>query len=197
MRVRTVQSLVLLAAIFLVPSSSFAANYKVDPAHSKIGFKVKHLGISYVGGAFNNYDAEFTFDPNKIEQANAKASIKVKSVDTDNKKRDDHLRSPDFFDAKDHPVMSFVSKEIKNVNGKNFTVVGDLTMNGITLPVTLDAVYKGTVTDPWGNEKAAFTAETTINRKDFGLKWNKLLETGGLVVGEEVLVSLDIQGVKQ
>lgn len=190
-------SFLALAGIAFMPINSFAAKYKIDSEHSQVLFKVKHLGISNVTGRFNNFTGSFDYDPDNVKASSAEATIEVESVDTDNKERDDHLRSDDFFSAGKHPLMSFKSKGISNVNGESFKLTGDLTINGVTKPVTLDVEVGGVATDPWGATRAAFEASTKINRKDFGLNWNKLLETGGLVVGDEVKITLEIEGVQE
>lgn len=187
----------LIATALLTAVSAHAAEYTVDPDHSSIGFKVRHLGISSVAGQFADVSGNFTFDPKNIKAASAQAKIAAKSVDTQQAKRDEHLRSPDFFAAEQFPEISFTSKEITAVDGNEFKVLGDLTIRGQTRPVTLDAEYQGSATDPWGNERIAIEAETTINRKDWGLTWNKLTEAGSIVVGEDVKITLEIQGIKK
>jgi polyisoprenoid-binding protein YceI len=177
--------------------NSFAATYKIDPSHSTVGFKVKHLGISKVPGSFAEFTGTFTFDPSKIEDSKADAVISVKSVDTSDKKRDDHLRGEDFFAADKFPNISFKTTKIEAVIGQGFKATGDLTIRGITKPVSLDVSFTGAAKDPWGKERAAFSATTKINRKDFGLTWSKVLETGGLVVGDEVEILIEIEGVKE
>ena len=191
------KSFLMLAVILLISASSvLAADYKIDPDHSKIGFKVRHLGISWVPGIFSKVDGTFSYDEKNIAASKAEAKIEVSSVDTQNKKRDDHLRTDEFFAAEKFPSITFVTKEIKNLEGSKFTAVGDLTMHGVTKSVELAAEFTGAAKDPWGNERAAFAAETKVNRKDFGLQWSKVLETGALVVGEEVVVSVEVEGIK-
>ena len=190
-------SLVLAASLVATPVTSLAATYKLDAAHAEVGFKVSHLGISNVKGAFANVDGTFDFDSSNIEKSKTAVTIKASSINTNNKKRDDHLRSKDFLNVGTYPEISFTSKEIKNVKDKNFTVVGDLSIANVKKEVELDVVFNGEAKDPWGNQRAAFEATTVINRKDFGLTWNKVLETGGLVVGEQVKISIDIEGIKQ
>lgn len=188
-----------LAIAVLLPLQARAAVYKIDPDHTQIVFKVSHLGISSVKGNFNAFEGTFEFDPDNVEAAKAKAAIKASSIDTDNEKRDKHLRSEDFLHAETKPEITFVSKEIKDVKngGKEFTVIGDLTIRGVTKEVALDTSFGGTATDPWGNERAAFLAETSVDRQDFGVKWNKVLEAGGFVVGDEVDIEIHVQGIKQ
>ena len=186
---------ILTFGLLLIAQLAVAATYKVDAAHSKVEFTVKHLVFFDVSGVFTDYDAAIEADPvNKTIQS-AKAVIKVDSVDTNEKKRDDHLRSPDFFDAANHPEMSFVSKRVEGADD-DITVYGDLTIRGITKEVALKGSFRGAIKDPWGNNRAGFAASTVINRHDYGLKWNKTLETGGLVVGDEVTISLVIEAVE-
>lgn len=194
------RSLSLFKVFFIstiLSSSAFAADYTIDTDHSTIGFKIRHLGISNVKGQLLKFNGTFSYDPSKVVASSTEAKIEATSIDTDNKKRDDHLRSPEFLDDKKFPLIEFKSKEIQEVTKDGFNVLGDLTIHGITKPVTLAVVNGGVVQDPWGNERAAFTATTKINRKDFGLTWNKVLESGGLVVGEDVQVELEVEGIKK
>jgi len=194
---KTIKLLAFIAATSFGLNSAYAASYTVDPAHTQIIFKVKHLAFSTVSGNFVDFEGEFDFDPDNIVASKASATIKAKSINTSNEKRDDHLRGDDFFGVEKHPELTFLSKEIKNVKGNSFIVVGDLTINGVTKSIELDAEYSGAATDPWGNEKVAFTAESKIDRKDFGLTWNKAIEAGGFVVGDEVKIVLEVQGIKK
>lgn len=194
---KRIKLLAFFAATSLGLNSAYAASYTVDPAHTQIIFKIKHLAFSTVSGNFVDFDGEFDFDPDNIAAAKANATIKAKSVNTSNEKRDDHLRSDDFFGVEKHPELTFLSKEIKDVKGNSFIVVGDLTINGVTKSIELDAEYSGAATDPWGNERVAFSAESKIDRKDFGLTWNKAIEAGGFVVGDEVKIVLEVQGIKK
>lgn len=190
---RVLQGLVVSS---VVTTSAWATDYKIDPTHTSVGFKVKHLAISSVPGKFVDVKGSFSFDPAKIENAKAEAEISVASIDTNEAKRDDHLKSPDFLDAAKFPSIAFKSKKIEKVSNSEFNAVGDLTIHGVTKPVTLKVTYGGAAKDPWGNERAAFLATAKINRKEFGLTWNKVLETGGLVVGEDVEISLEVEGIK-
>ena len=189
--------LLTLLATLMLAAPLYAAEYHIDPAHSTVGFKVKHLAISSVSGRFGSFQGAFSFDPAHVSAAATTVSIQMSSVATDEAKRDDHLRSADFFDAEKYPLMTFKSREILDATPERFKVLGDLTLHGVTRPVTLDVVYGGAVKDMYGNERAAFSATATIHRKDFDLTWNKVLETGQFVVGEDVVVSLEIEGVKQ
>ena len=180
----------------LLSSTCWAADYQIDPTHSSVTFKVKHLAISSVPGRFGELSGTFSFDPSKIEASKAQASLSVSSINTMDAKRDDHLKSPDFLDASKYPSITFKSNTVEKVSDTAFKAHGDLTIHGVTKPVTLDVTYGGSAKDPWGKERAAFEAKTVINRKDFGLTWNKTIETGGLVVGDEVQITLEIEGVK-
>lgn len=180
-----------------VTSSAWAAEYEIDPSHSSVGFKVKHLAISSVPGKFAEFKGTFSFDPENVEASKADASITATSIDTGDKKRDDHLRGGDFFDTTAHPMISFKSSKVEKLSDSEFKAHGDLSIHGVTKPVVLDVTFGGAVKDPWGKERAAFVATTKINRKDFGLTWSKVLETGGLVVGDDVAITLEVEGVKK
>jgi polyisoprenoid-binding protein YceI len=184
----------VFAAFTLPAPAALAATYRVDPVHSQVQFTVDHLVVFKVSGTFDEYEGEIEADASGKTLKSAKALIKVASIDTREAKRDEHLRSADFFDAATHPLMTFVSKRIEG-SGGNITVFGDLTIRGTTREVELKGRFRGTNTDPWGNVRAGFSASTVINRHDYGLKWNKALETGGVVVGDEVTINLEIQGI--
>ncbi len=187
--------LAVITSLFAV-SSSYAADYVIDPSHSSIGFKVKHLAISSVPGKFGEFKGAFSFDPQNVAGSKADAEISAASVNTGEAKRDDHLRSGEFFDTAQFPTISFKTTKVEKISDTEFKAHGDLAIHGVTRPVVLDVTYGGSATDPWGKERAAFFATTSINRKEFGLTWNKVLETGGLVVGDEVAITLEIEGVK-
>ena len=153
------------------------------------------VAVYKVSGTFNDYQGEIEADSAKRALTSARATIKVASVDTREKKRDDHLRSADFFDAANHPEMSFVSKRVEG-KGDAIVVYGDLTIRGITKDVILNGIFRGANTDPWGNVRAGFSAKTVINRHDYGLNWNKALETGGVVVGDDVTITLEIEAIQ-
>ncbi len=177
-----------------------AAEYQIDPIHSEVSFKVKHLGISTVMGKFENVSGTFSVDPKNIKDTKGQASIDVNSITTSNGDRDKHLKGPDFFDVANFPSIGFKSKEVKDINetDSTCTLVGDLTMHGITKEIYLKVKGGGILAkDPWGNERAAFTATGRINRFDFGLKWNKAMETGGLVVSPEVDLVLGFEGMRK
>jgi polyisoprenoid-binding protein YceI len=188
--------MVALVVSFCFVGTSQAAEYAIDPSHSSVGFKVRHLAISSVPGKFGEFKGTFSFDPKNIEASKAEAQIVAGSVNTNEAKRDNHLKSEEFLDAGKFAAITFKSTKIEKVSDTEFKALGDLTLHGVTRPVTLNVSYGGSATDPWGKERAAFLATTKINRKDFGLTWSKTLETGGLVVGDEVDITLEIEGVK-
>lgn len=190
------RKLIAIILSTVVSSAAWAADYEIDPAHSSVAFKVKHLAISTVPGRFGDVSGRFSFDPTRVDASKAEAKIAVASIDTMDAKRDDHLKGADFFDIPKFPSITFKTNKVEKVSETAFKAVGDLTIHGITRPVTLDVTYGGSAKDPWGKERAAFEAKTLINRKDFGLTWSKTLETGGLVVGDDVQISLEIEGVK-
>lgn len=167
-----------------------AGTYQVDAAHSKVGFEIPHLVISTVEGRFNDVAGTIEL-AQKFEASKATVTAQTKSIDTGVAKRDDHLRSGDFFDAAKFPEMKFVSTGFKG-SPEAFRITGNLTIKGVTKPVTFDAKYLGLVADGYGNEKAAFSAKAKISRKDFGLTWNNVVEAGP-VVGDEVSIELKLQ----
>ncbi len=176
---------------FLFTISVEAVQYKLDTAHSKVGFKVKHLVVSTVSGRFNKFEGTFDFDEKTGQLKNVDVSIDVSSVDTNEPDRDKHLSAEDFFHAKKFPKMTFKSKKVTYRDKKPVQVVGELMLHGQKKDVTLDVTYNGTVMDPWGNKKLGFEAVTEINRKDFGINWSKKLDSGGLVVGEKVKIEIE------
>lgn len=188
----------LLLALFTIGLSSraFADSYEIDQVHSRVGFKIRHLMISNVVGSFGDFQGKIEFDPRAIEKSSTTAEIKIASINTANSKRDDHLRGDDFFSATKFPSMKFISKKVTKKDDQNFDIEGELTIRGVTKPVTLAAVYTGSITDFAGVQKIGFTATTTINRKDFGLTWNKVLEAGGVAVGENVQIEIEIEAAR-
>jgi polyisoprenoid-binding protein YceI len=187
---------VLAATLIFSATSVFAASYEVDNVHSQVHFKVDHLMIASVRGVFNDYTASIDADPATRTVNSVKATIKTASIDTKNKKRDDHLRSADFFNTAEYPEMTFESTRVVG-SGDDILVYGKLTIRGTTKVVELKGRFAGEVKDPWGNTKAGFEAKGMINRQDFGLTWNKALETGGVVVGDEVEIGLEIEALKK
>lgn len=190
----TISALTILTSAAMAAKSIPAGTYNVDAAHSKIGFEIPHLVISSVEGHFSKFDGSITID-DKLEKSKANLNIDTTSINTDNKDRDDHLRSPDFFDAVKNPKVTFVTKKVVGTV-ENLKLIGDLTIKGKTKEVTLDAKYLGDVKDPWGNHKIAFNAIGKINRQDYGLTWSKVVEAGP-VVGDEVTLQIKVQASKQ
>ena len=170
--------------------------YKVDPAHSSIGFAVDHMVINTVHGRFRQFDGSITVDPergNAVKEANA--TIQAKSIDTDIAKRDDHLRSADFFDVEKFPTITFAGQEVKK-EGNDQVLVGKLTMHGVTREVSLPFKLKGPIKG-MGGTRLALAVNTKLNRKEYGLTWNKVLEAGGLMVGEDVAIQIDAEFTKE
>jgi polyisoprenoid-binding protein YceI len=190
------KKLVLLVLAVLGASWAGAAEvYDIDPAHSTVGFKVKHMGISTVPGKFAKFKGTVALDKHESTTARVEAVIEAASIDTGIEARDKHLKSPDFFDVEKYPEIRFVSTKISPVKDDRFVMEGDLTLHGVTKAVKLDAVFGGEAKDPWGGQRAACSATGTLNRKDFGLTWNKVLDTGGLLIGESVQIVIEVEGV--
>jgi len=168
--------------------------WSVDPAHSTVGFVARHLVISKVRGSFRTFSGTVTIAENPLASS-VTASVDMNSVDTADENRDGHLRGADFFDVENHPVMTFVSSGVV-ADGSDYTLKGDLTIKGVTRPASFDLEVSGVSPDPWGGTRVGFSATTEINRKDFGLEWNVVMETGGVLVGEKIKIELDIQAVK-
>lgn len=164
----------------------------IDQAHSEVAFSVRHL-LSRVRGRFADFEGTIQFDDAQPERSSVTFAARTASVDTNQKDRDAHLRSDDFFAADRFPTLTFASTRISHEGGERFKVEGDLTIRDITKRLVLPVDFLGKATDPWGNEKAAFELELTINRKDFGLNWNAALETGGFLVGDEVKIHIALQ----
>jgi polyisoprenoid-binding protein YceI len=178
----------------LLTTAAHAAEYQIDASHSGAQFAVKHLMVSNVKGSFSKMSGTVTWDAKKPEATAINATIDVASVDTRNGDRDKHLKSADFFDAEKFPSMTFKSNKVYKQNN-TWKVAGDLTLHGITKPVVLDIVEgpSNEIKDPWGMMRTGATAKTKINRRDFGLTWNKSMDSGGVVVGEEIDITLDIE----
>jgi polyisoprenoid-binding protein YceI len=168
--------------------------YSIDKAHSEVSFQVRHL-LTKVRGRFSDFNGTIEFDVENPEHSLVDVEVRAASIDTNERDRDAHLRSADFFDVEKTPVLTFRSTKIRRYSDERFVVTGDLTIHGVTRSVSLETSLLGTAKDPWGNQRIAFEAEATINRKDFGLTWNAALETGGLLVGDDVKISLSVQAV--
>ncbi len=176
----------------LAAGALFAGTYKVDTSHSHVGFKVKHLMISSVRGNFEKFDGSFEYDEKTGIIKSLEGNVVVASINTDNEKRDGHLKSADFFDAAKHPNLTF---KVEKVEGEK--AYGKLTMRGVTKDVVFDIEKTGEVIDPWGNKRVGLELEGKVNRLDYGLNWNKALEAGGVVVGEEVKINVELEGIAQ
>lgn len=199
MTLSIILSLLPLAfASMIAPSTPAPAieprTFSIDPAHSNVGFKAKHLGILNVNGRFADYDATIKVDPSNLSTLETTATVRIASIDTGVERRDNHLKSADFFDADNHPTMTFVSTGVSNVNGNTFDLNGNLTIRGTTKPVVLKGELVGTAVF-MGKERVALQATGKINRFDYGLQWNTLTEAGGLVVSQDIEIILEIQAV--
>jgi len=193
---RILVALMSLIALAL-PVVAAAATWNIDPDHSNVGFKVRHLMVSNVKGSFEKIAGTVEIDDKDITKSKVEVSIDTNSINTNVKKRDEHLRSADFFDVAKFPTMTFASKKVAKAGKDKLKVTGDLTLHGVTKEVVLDVEGPSKESkDPWGNFRRGVTATTKINRKDFGLVWNKALETGGVAVGEEVNIILEIEMIK-
>lgn len=186
----------ILAILFFIVPNIYAANYAVDIPHTQIHFSVAHLMVFKVRGNFTDFSGEIDIDTKNKTLTSTKAVIKTSSIDTRNDKRDKHLRSPDFFEADKYPEILFISKKISG-SGDDITVVGDLTIKGVTKEVTLKGSFAGVAKDPWGNDRAGFAATGEVDRRDFGLTWNKALEAGGFVVGDTITIGLEVEAIAQ
>ncbi len=171
-------------------------NWVLDPTHSEVGFKVKHLMITNVSGSFSNFDINVSSEDDNFSKAEIVFTADIASISTNNEQRDAHLKSADFFDAENHPKLTISADGLKG-EGTNRTLEGTATIRGVSKPVSLNVEFGGVAKDPWGNTKAGFTLTGTINRKDFGLNWNAPTEAGGLLVSEDVKLHAEIQVVKQ
>jgi len=172
-----------------------AGTWIIDPSHSEVGFIARHLLVSKVRGSFEKFAGTLTIAEN-FADSKVEATIEAASVTTRDENRDNHIRTNDFFGVEEHPTWTFASTGIKS-NGEDYALEGDLTLKGVTKPVTLDLEILGVNKDPWGNTKAGFSASTKVNRKDFGIEWNAPLEAGGFLVGDDVTLELEIQAALQ
>lgn len=173
------------------------SKWKVDPTHSSLDFSVKHMMVSKTKGTFHEFEASVEADPNDLTTANIEFNVDLSSVDTRNKDRDNHLLSADFFDVEQFPKMAFQSTDIVKKDEGEYDVKGNLTLHGTTQPETFVVSFEGQGKDPWGNEVAGFSGEGKIKRSDYGLTYNAALETGGVLVGDEVRISIQIEASKQ
>lgn len=194
---KNLMTILLATAMLGLGTQILAADtYGLDRSHSNVGFEVSHMVISDVEGEFSDYDIHLSFDQKNVEKSSVHAVIRTTSVDTDNDDRDKHLRTPEFFNVEQYPTMEFMSKRIEK-RGKEWVAVGDFTLLGVTKQIELPFEVKGPITDPWGNVRIGVEAETTIDRKDYGMEFSKAMDTGGLVVGNEVEIKITFEAIKQ
>ena len=195
---KNITGIIITAALFLFPTIAAASTWQIDPVHTNIQFSVRHMMISNVKGVFHRFTGAFEIDDKDITKSKASSVIEVNSIDTGIEKRDEDLRSANFFDVAKYPTMTFVSKKFTRIGANKFKMTGDLTIHGITREVALDMDgLESVVKDPWGNMRRGVTLATKINRKDFGLTYNKVLETGGVVVGDEVTINIEVEMIKK
>jgi len=194
---KRIVSLISSILVLAFPLAALAAVWNIDPDHSTIGFKVKHLMVSNVHGSFGKHTGMVDINDKDITKSKVEISIDTSSINTNVQKRDEHLRSADFFDVAKYPTMTFVSKKVAKDGKDKLKVTGDLTLHGVTKEVVLAVEGPSQESkDPWGNIRKGAAATAKINRKDFGLTWNKALETGGVVVGDEISIILEIEMIK-
>jgi polyisoprenoid-binding protein YceI len=173
------------------------ATWQIDTAHSVVEFAVKHMMFATAKGRFGQFSGTINYDPTNVAASNAEVEIDVKSIDTRDEKRDGHLLSPDFFDAENYPTITFTSTRVESTGDNGLKVYGDLSIHGVTKPAVLNAEVTGQGKNPWGQEVIGFSATTKFKRSDFGLEWNAALETGGVLVGDEVKIAIEIEAAKQ
>ncbi len=195
MKYRSIFAILTALALVWVPAAS-AATYAVDKDHTAVSFKIRHL-FSKVQGQFTDFDGVIEYEPGKPETWTAQGSIRTASIDTNVEGRDKHLRGADFFDVEKYPSIDFKTLKVLESSDTAAKLEGEFTMHGVTKPVTLDVEIHGVGSDPWGNVRAGFTVSTKIDRKDFGLNWNQTLETGGVLVGDEVEILLEVEGLRK
>lgn len=187
-----------LALLLVFVSINFAqTEWAFDKSHSNVSFSVTHMLISEIEGDFRSFEGKIITEDDSFENAEISLTVDLNSIDTDNEKRDNHLKGDDFFNAEKYPKMTFTSKKFNKVNDKNYELWGDLTIRDITKEVKLDVVMNGIITDPWGNTRAGFKLSGELNRFDYGLKWNNLMDAGGLIVGEIITINANIELIQQ
>ena len=177
-------------------TEDLTGRYSIDPAHSRIGFVARHAMVTKVRGSFNEFEGHGYLDAADPSRSHFELTVQVASIDTRNPDRDAHLRANDFFDMERYPEIRFVSMSVTPVDETNYRVTGELTIKGVTRPVTVELEYTGTAVDPFGNRRVGIEGSVTVNRKDWGITWNAPLETGGLLVSEKVVLELEISAIK-
>jgi polyisoprenoid-binding protein YceI len=173
-----------------------ATTWNLDTAHSAISFSVRHMVFAKVRGRFATWSGAASLDTQDLTRSSVEVEIDSSSIDTGVGDRDKHLRSADFFDVQRFPTLRFASKQVEHVSGERYRIHGELTIRDVTRPIVLEAEYGGQAKDPWGNQRVAFTATASVNRSEFGLKWNQALEAGGVLVGERIDIELEVQAVQ-
>lgn len=191
---RTLLTAVVLAAVLALPAA--ADVYKIDPAHSEVSFQIRHL-LTNVRGHFNQYEGTVNLDPAKPETSKVEFKIKAESIDTGVADRDKHLRSGDFFETEKYPEITFTSTKIKKTGKDTYDVTGKFTMHGVTKEITLPVTFAGTAKDPWGNQRAGFSTTTTLDRKAYNINWNKAVDNGGVLLGDDVKIDINLEAVQQ
>jgi len=186
----------ILIAVLLFSIYASAATYVIDSSHSSVSFKVKHMMVSKVQGVFNDFSGTLEFDETNLKNWSTNATIQAASVDTGDQKRDEHLKGADFFDVEAFPLIKYESKGVEK-KGDQWIIHGELTMHGATKHMMLKMEFNGAIDDPWGNHRAGFTAEGKIDRTEFGIKYNSVLDQGGLAVGNDVSIVLEIEAIRQ
>ena len=176
--------------------AALTGSYAIDPTHSSIGFVTRHAMVSKVRGSFNEFDGTGYFDADDPARSSLQLTIKAASIDTRNADRDAHLRGNDFFDTERHPEITFVSTSVDRVDDDRYRVSGDLTMKGLTKPVTIDVEHTGVAVDPFGNQRIGLEGRATVNRKDWGITWNAALEAGGVLVSEKVTLEFEVSAIR-
>lgn len=177
-------------------AAGVTGDYTIDPAHSRIGFVARHAMVTKVRGSFDEFEGTGHFDVEQPERTQLELTIKAASIDTRNADRDAHLRSNDFFDMDAHPEITFRSTSVERVDEEHYRVTGDLTLKGVTKPVTIDFEYQGAAVDPFGNHRIGFEGSATINRRDWGVNWNAALEAGGVLVSDKVTLELEVSAIR-
>jgi polyisoprenoid-binding protein YceI len=176
--------------------NTLTGTYTIDPTHSRIGFVARHAMVTKVRGSFNDFAGSGVLDVEDPAASRVELVIQAASIDTRNADRDGHLRSNDFFDMETHPEIRFVSTAVEALDAEHYRVTGDLTLKGVTKPVTVDFEFTGSATDPFGNDRVGFEGSTTVNRKDWGVNWNAALDTGGVLVSEKVTLEFEVSAIR-
>jgi polyisoprenoid-binding protein YceI len=184
-----------MTATQTAPETGTKTTWKIDPSHTIVEFSAKHLMISTVKGRFTDVEGTIVADENELVNSSVDVTLKAASIDTRTEQRDNHLRSPDFLHVEQFPAIEFHSTKIEG-DREDFSLTGDLTIREVTRPITLKVTFEGQTKDPWGGERIGFSASGKIDRRDFGLTWNQLLETGGAVVGNEIKIAIEVEAIK-